>query len=163
MVRFSLYPVGGDSYWLVAACAAVLLGLLWLGPAGGRASGRRRAGLIGLRLGVILLVLLAMLRPTLVYVKTSLQSATLVVLADKSRSMSVPDEVNGRTRWEALRRTLDDARSAIHKLDEQFEVKAYTFGAAAEPIELVDGKLSLEEIPDGQETTIGAVLEDVLR
>ena len=34
---------------------------------------------------------------------TTKQSATLVVLADKSRSMSVPDEVAGRTRWETVR------------------------------------------------------------
>ena len=161
MPRLSFYPVG--SYLLVVVAALVLVGLLWLPPSSGRVSGRRRAVLTGLRLGVVLLVLLAMLRPTLVYVKTTLQSATLVLLADASRSMSVPDEANGRTRWEALRHTLSGAEAALDKLGEKFEVKAYTFDAVARPIELAGGKLPLPETPEGQQTAIGAVLEDVLR
>lgn len=166
MPRLSFYPVGGGSYWLVVMAALVLVGLLWVGPASGRATGRRREVLVGLRLGVVLLVLVAMLRPTLVYVKKTLQSATLVVLADKSRSMSVPDEVNGRTRWEALRRTLDAAAGPLEKLDKQFEVTALDFDAELHPVEFSpagDGKLLLPETPDGQQTAIGAVLDDVLR
>jgi uncharacterized membrane protein len=157
------YPVGGGIYWLVLVAALVLVGLLWLGPASGRLSGRRRAALVGLRLGVVLLVLLAMLRPTLVYVKTALQSATLVVLADKSRSMSVPDEVNGSTRYEALQRALDEAAGPLAELAGKFEVKAFAFDAVAQPVELDDGRIALPEVPDGRQTAIGSVLDDVLR
>jgi len=163
MPRLYFYPVGGGSYWLVVAAALVLVGLLWLGPAATRITGRRRAVLAALRLGVVLLVLAALLRPTLVYIKTTLQSATLVVLADKSRSMTVPDEVNGRTRWETLRRTLDAAAGGLAALDEKFEVKAYAFDAVSHPVELDGGTLLLADSADGRQTAIGAVLDDVLR
>ena len=66
-----------------------------------------------LRAAVIALVLLAMLRPTLVYTQTKKQAATLVVLADQSRSMSVPDAMGSKSRWEALRDALKDAAPAL--------------------------------------------------
>ena len=46
---------------------------------------------------VIALALFAMLRPALVYTKTKPQSATLVVLADRSRSMMISDAVGGKS------------------------------------------------------------------
>ncbi len=82
-----------------------------------------------LRAAVIALVVLAMLRPTLIYTQTKKQAATLVVLADQSRSMSVPDAVGNKTRWEALREALADAAPALAKLQRDFELKAYAFDA----------------------------------
>ena len=52
-----------------------------------------------------------------------------MVLADQSRSMSVPDAVGNKTRWEALRLALTDAAPALAKLQRDFELKAYTFDA----------------------------------
>ena len=60
-MQLSFTPVG--SYYLVAILVAVLVVLLMLGPARDKVSPGRRRVLIGLRLLVILLVLLAMLRP----------------------------------------------------------------------------------------------------
>ena len=162
MVRLSFYPVGG-SYLLVVVAALVLLGLLAVGPTGQRMNGRRRVALGGLRLAVIVLLLLAMLRPTLVYTETTRKSATVIVLADGSRSMSVSDGVGGKTRWELLRRSVADAAGALGKLAEDFEVKAYTFDAEPHPVEFMDGKIALGETPQGRQTAIGSVLEDVLR
>jgi len=161
MLRLSFYPIG-DSYLLVVTAAIVLLVLLSVGPVRG-GLGRRRVVLVGIRLAVIALVILAMLRPTLVYTEIRKQPATLVVLIDKSRSMSVPDAIGGMTRWEALRRALDDGQDALAAIAEDFEVKVYAFGAEADPVDLVDGEIRLEEIPGGKQTAIGAVLEDVLR
>ncbi len=103
MFRLSLYPIA-DSYLLVIVIAVALLALLALVPGKDRLSRWRRLALAGLRLGVIVLVIFAMLRPTLIYTEVKKQSATLVVLADQSRSMSVPDAVAGKTRFEALPR-----------------------------------------------------------
>ncbi|MFH1922952.1 MAG: vWA domain-containing protein, partial [Planctomycetota bacterium] len=161
-MRWSLYPIA-ESYLLVGFAALVLLGLLVVGPAREKVSRGRRAGLLGIRLAVVVLVILAMLRPTLVYLRTEKQAATLVVLADRSRSMSVPDEIGGRTRWEALRRTLSDAKGALAKLGEDFEIKAYTFDAEAHPADVTEGEIRLDEVPDGRQTAIGSVIEDVLR
>ena len=161
-MRWSLYPIA-DSYLLVGAAALVLLGLLLVGPAREKVAGPRRRVLAGLRLAVVVLVILAMLRPTLVYTRTEHEAATLVVLADRSRSMTVPDEVGGKTRWEALRRTLAGAQGALAALAEDLEVAAFTFDAEAHPADVVRGEVRLGQEPDGDETAIGAVLEDVLR
>ena len=161
-VRLTFYPIG-DSYWIVAVAALVLFGLLALGPARGKVSRGRRAVLAGLRLLAIVALILAMLRPTLLYTRTTKQPATLVILADRSRSMSVPDEIDGKSRWDAQRRALDDARRAIRDLAKEFEVKAYTFDAETHPAEVSGGQVQLADPPGGQQTAIGAVLEDVLR
>jgi hypothetical protein len=161
-MRWSFYPIA-DSYLLAGAAALVLLALLLVGPARGKVAGRRRRALMGLRLAVVVLVILAMLRPTLVYTRREKEAATLVVLADRSRSMTVPDEVGGQTRWEAMRRALAGARDAIAGLADDLEIAAFGFDAEARPADCVGGAIQLGETPDGDETAIGAVLEDVLR
>jgi hypothetical protein len=161
-MRWSLYPIA-DSFLLVAAAALVLFALLVVGPSRARVARGRRRVLLGLRAGVIVLIVVAMLRPTLVYTRTEKEAATLVVLVDASRSMTVPDQVGGKTRWDALRRTLADAQPALSALDEDVELAVFTFDAGAHPAEVQRGVVRLPDAPDGDETAIGAVLEDVLR
>ena len=162
MFRLSLYPVF-DSYLLVAVVALLLAGLMWFGPSREKIGRRHRVMLALLRSAVIALVILAMLRPTLIYTQTKKQAATLVVLADQSRSMSVPDAVGNKTRWEALRGALGDAAPALAKLQRDFELKAYAFDADVHEVGVEAGKIELPERPEGQQTAIGAALEDVLR
>ncbi len=163
MIRWFLYPVGDDNYLVVAAAAIALLLLLGIGPAREKTTKRRRGVLLGIRLAVIVMILLAMLRPTLVIMETRKQSATLVVLADKSRSMTIRDEVNGRTRWEALRDTLANARSGFQVFGAEMEVRAYAFDADPHPVKVADGRIDLGDTPDGPQTAIGHVLDEVLR
>src|SRR5262245_55528005 len=123
MPELSFSPVG--SYWLVVLCTLGLLALLVLGPLGSRASLRRRMILVFLRLVVFVLVVLAMLRPTLVYTDVKQQQATLVVLVDRSRSMLVADAFGDKTRWQALEAALQDATPALADLAGELEVKLY--------------------------------------
>jgi hypothetical protein len=162
MFHLSLYPVF-DSYLLVVVVALVLMGLMWFGPSREKIGPWRRATLALLRAIVIVLVILAMLRPTLIYTQTKKQAATLVVLADQSRSMSVPDAVGNKTRWEALREAVNDAAPALGKLQSNFELKAYTFDADLHDANAETGSIPLPEKPEGSQTAIGASLEDVLR
>jgi uncharacterized membrane protein len=162
MFRLSFYPVF-DSYPLVAVVALLLLAAMWFGPSKRKIVGWRRWVLIVPRLLVILLVLAAMLRPTLIYTETTKQAATLVVLADQSRSMSVPDMVNNKTRWNMLREVVSDASPALAKLQKDFELKAYTFDDEVHAVAAERGKIELPEQPEGQQTAIGAALEDVLQ
>ena len=81
MFHLFFYPVA-DSYLLVAVAALLLAGLLAGAAAQGRLSWRRRLALAAVRAAVIALVVLAMLRPTLVYTETKKEKATLVILAD---------------------------------------------------------------------------------
>ena len=162
MFRLSLYPVF-DSYVLVVVVALLLAGLMLWGPSRRKISQWRRAMLILPRAAVIALIVLAMLRPTLIYTQTKKQAATLVVLADQSRSMSVPDAVGNKTRWDALRGALTDASPALAKLQRDFELKAYAFDDELHETPAEDGQIKLPEKPVGTQTAIGASLEDVLR
>jgi len=162
MFRLSLYPIGDDHYLLVTAAALVLSALMIFGPSRARVSRGRRNTLIAIRAGVIALVIIAMLRPTLVYTTTIPQSATLVLLIDRTRSMSVPDEAGNRTRFETLIRALDSAKGPIKDLAGRFEVKAYTFDAELHSAELKDGQIALGAEPTGEQTAIGYALQTAL-
>src|SRR5687768_2332239 len=83
-------PVGG--YPLVAGVAALLVLLLILGPVRSRTTGRRRAVLSGIRLAVIVLVILAMLRPAMMVPKIDERPDTFLLLIDTSRSMTTDDQ-----------------------------------------------------------------------
>jgi uncharacterized membrane protein len=163
MLHLSLYPIA-DSYLLVLAAALVLVGLMAFGPPRSKTTPGRRWALAVLRLAVVALVVLAMLRPTLVYTEMKKQSATVVVLADQSRSMSVPDGgAGGKTRFQVLGQALADAERPLRALADEYDVKAYTFDADARPAQVTQGKIRLPESPDGRQTALGSVLEDVLR
>ena len=117
---------------------------------GGRVSLGRRVTLALIRCGIIFLVALGMLRPTLVYTETHKEKATLVLLIDQSRSMLVRDSLNNKTRWDSLRATLEDSVPALRNLGRNFEIKAYTFDAETHSLEVKDGKLVLPDSPPGQ-------------
>jgi uncharacterized membrane protein len=161
MLRLIFSPVGG--YLLVALAAAVLLGLLALGPGQSRVSRGRRRALVGVRLAIVLLIVLAMLRPTLVWTTISRKPATLLILSDQSRSMQVSDATGDKTRWESLRASLDSAMPALADLARQIEVKSYTFDSELHPIDVLESPSQWPERPDGSQTAIGWVLEDALR
>ncbi len=162
-MRLFYYPIA-DSYWLVAAVAAALLAIVVLvGPGSTRVSLGRRLMLATIRCGVIVLVVLGMLRPTLVYTETHKENATLVLLIDQSRSMLVRDSLDNKTRWESLRATLKDSAAALRDLGRNFEIKAYTFDAETHSLgEVKDGKFVLPDSPPGEQTAIGAALDDVI-
>jgi hypothetical protein len=157
------YPIA-DSYWLVAmVAAALLLIVILVGPGKDRTSLRRRLTLGLLRCGIVFLLVLGMLRPTLVYTETHKEHATLVLLVDQSRSMQVRDSFDNTMRWDSLLATLKDCVPAIRDLGRDFEVKPYAFDTEIHPLEVKDGKLVLSgNKPEGQETAIGAALDDVL-
>ena len=163
MVQLYFYPVGSDSYLVVALVALALFGLLAVGPGVSRVARRRRWILASLRAAAILAVLFAMLRPTLVYTTKTPLAASIVLMLDLTRSMTVPDEVNGQTRYQAMGQALDGARDSLEKLAKRYDVKAYGFDRNVRPLEVVDGKITLPSSPDGKETAIGQSLDTVLR
>src|SRR4051812_37264216 len=98
---------------LALAVTAVLLGLLLVRPRHVILSIWQWGALIGLRLVVVLLMLFAMLRPSLVYTKVEPVAASLILLIDSSRSMQVADSLGDKPRWEVLRRLLDSAAGDV--------------------------------------------------
>jgi hypothetical protein len=71
--------------------------------------------------------------------------------------------VGNKTRWEALRIAVAEAAPDLAKLQRDFELKAYAFDADAHEGGAEGGKIELRDKPEGPQTAIGAVLEDVLR
>lgn len=162
MTEWDLNPV--VSYPLAIGASLALLAVFTLVRlACDRLAPGKRAALLGLRLAVFALMLAALFRPSLVQIETKKQSSTLVLLADRSRSMQVADAFGGRTRWQALGETLSAAAGTLADLASQIEVKAYAFDAQAAPLELAGGQIQLGARPDGRQTAIGAALEEVLR
>ncbi len=161
MVRLTWEPVGG---WLgLAALVLGLLALLPWGPPRSKTAGQRRWLLFGLRLGSFGLLVFAWLRPTLVYTQLKPQQATVVLLADKSRSMSIPDGIGGQTRYQILQQTLAEAKGSLRSLAEQFELKAYAFDAQLQPLQVLDGEVVVPGTPDGNQTALGAALDSLLQ
>jgi uncharacterized membrane protein len=160
MSNLSLHPV--VSYPVVVAVAIVLLALVWVGPGHVHLSPLRRGVLALLRVLVVLLAVVAMLRPTIEYVETKPLQASLVLLLDSSRSMQVQDSIGDLSRWEAVKSLLAEAGNDLAGLDESWDVKAYRFGAETDRVSIRDGQLELPERAEGEQSAIGAALEDVL-
>jgi hypothetical protein len=161
-------PVGS---WLLVGTVTALLAvvLVLVGPDRTRVSGRRLLALLLLRLTAFLVLVALMLRPTIVSTTKARQEATLLVLADASESMTVADGPGGGTRWQELTAALDAARPAFQRLvgDGGFSVAAWRFNREARAIQAPDddpvafGGWQAE--PAGEETAIGAALDDALR
>lgn len=160
-MQLSLLPV--VSYWAVAVVALVLGGLLFIGPTRRKTTRRQRQVLFALRAAVVLLFIALLLRPTLVYTSVRQQSATLLLLLDQSRSMQVVDAFGNRSRWDALVDALSESTPELDALAEDFEVKLYEFAAEPESIEWRGAETEFGEAPRGDQTAIGATLEEVLR
>ena len=156
-------PVFNSTTLVIALAAALLAAVMLFSPELRRMSPRRRRTLLALRIGIFLLVIAALLRPTYIFTEMKRLPATVVLLLDRSRSMQVEDELNGTSRWNALRATLEDAVPALRELADDYEIKVYEFDAEISPVELNDGQPVLTENPEGQQSAIGAALEDVLR
>ena len=158
-MHWSFQPVGG--FWFTTIVVAVMLALVVVVPRP-RPAGRKLWTLRGLRLAIVLLVLTALARPTLVRTVTKPLEAALLLLVDVSRSMQVADSLAGGARWEATKRMLGDSTQSLAELDERWDVRAYQFGTSVGELEINEGRIALPRAPLGETTAIGAALDDLL-
>jgi hypothetical protein len=156
-MHLALQPV----FWwpLLILCGAALLGVvLWAyATALGKQSGSWRWLAFGLRMAALAMALMAMLRPSLVFTETRRQSASLILLADNSRSMLVSDAWDGLPRWRAMNQTLGRSREALTRLQEILEIREYRFDS-----KLTEG-IGDKEPPAGNSTALGDVLREALK
>ncbi|MCL4204705.1 MAG: hypothetical protein KJ000_19630 [Pirellulaceae bacterium] len=162
MSYWYLQPLG-NSYALVAAVALVLVLLLLVKPAFGRAGRRGHLLLAGLRGAVIALIVLAMLRPAHISTSRKPQTSALLVLFDSSRSMQLPDTGGRQSRWETQTATLQAAAPLLKELSEKIEVKVYAYDRELLPVEQAGQTLRLPDQPLGEQTDIGTNLHEALR
>lgn len=132
-MQLYLQPVGG--YWFVGVVAALLFALLaGVGPRHIELPFGRKLKLKLLRLGAILLLLFALLRPTFQLTRTEPEQASLLLLADRSRSMQVEDSLDNRSRWEAVELVLSEAEDELKSLGDNWTVSRYAFSETLEPL-----------------------------
>jgi len=161
-------PVG--SWLLVAMVAAVLAAvLLAVPPDRSRVSRGRVLTLVLLRLGAFIAIVLCMLRPTLISNREARQQGTVIVLADASKSMTVADGPNGRTRWQELTASLAAARPAAEALTRSgdIDIATYAFDRELRAVAAAAGDpFPLAEWQPGKtvdQTAIGAAIQEIAR
>ncbi|TWU28110.1 glutamine amidotransferase [Bythopirellula polymerisocia] len=160
MTNWSVDPVGG--MWVTAGVAALLLLALFVGPRGRSLPPRRRMTLLILRGLTALLLLVAMLRPTLVTTIVNKVPGSLLLLADSSRSMSIEDSLGNQSRWDALKESLALAEDQFAELAESWDVKLYRFAEETDLVKRDDSGFQLPETADGSQTAMGSAIADLL-
>ncbi|QDT17289.1 VWA domain-containing protein [Alienimonas californiensis] len=173
---------------LLGVGAALLAWTVWLYVRDTRRLPRiLRAGLLALRIGVLVCLAVVALDPRERTQTTAVRPSRVAVLIDTSQSMQLPADPAGadaeETRAEAVARTLADS-SLIQELRRRHQVQLFRFDSDAELIaELPQGEALDAAVPDvsaplrggeaaaalgrlepdGRETRLGEAVADALR
>lgn len=114
---------------------------------------RFKVGALTLKLCALALISIALLKPTLVSTERVMRRSDLIVLIDRSESMSIPD-AGGRPRLELAKERL---KAALEMLRERFNLQIYSFGSDLRPVK------SLDEVkPDSPSTEIVRSIESAI-
>ena len=113
--------------------------------------------LLALRIGLVLILLFWMLRPSVILESRDRSTAVLYVINDVSRSMLTPDAPGGITRFAAQQQLLVEAREYLDELDDSVEVRFRSF---AESLVAAD---ATADQPDGEQTSISNCLEQLIQ
>lgn len=158
MTEWTIDPVPG-SYWVIGAAAV----LFCLGPAFGSLPPRRKWTLTALRFLALLALLLMLMRPTLVSTLSKKRESIIAVLADLSRSMTLPSGVGEETRWQKQTQALTELVTAAKQLPPEIKVQWYGYGDALESMTVENGVPRLPAEPALPLTDVGSPLDDALR
>ena len=150
------------SMMVVVLVTAALLGLLFVRPRHVQLLKRQWAALIGLRLAVVLLMLFALLRPSLIYTRVEPVVASLVMLIDSSRSMQVSDSLGNKPRWESVKQLLDSSASDLATISKKLTVAAYEFDSQSRKLAIENGKIGLSAAANGDESAVGAAIGEAV-
>ena len=162
MTRWYFQPIL-ESYGLVALLALALVALLFFLPTFQGVRPRQIRILLALRIGIILLAVIAMLRPALVRTTSKPEAASLLVLFDESRSTQIEDAAGGKSRWQAQLDTLKKASPELAKLTKDVELKFYAYAGKPREIKFEKDQIRFPKSPDGSETDIGSSLDETIR
>ncbi|SFI18454.1 hypothetical protein [Planctomicrobium piriforme] len=154
-MRFLVEPVWSWPWIGVAAAAMLALVLLTYPPRVRSLPPRWRYTLIGLRLLTALVLIFAMLRPSIQIEETDKQHSEIAVLFDSSGSMNTPDGPGGLTRRESLLKTWQDNQSVLEALGKEIDLKLLDFAADLKPV------VTPDKVADGKMTAIGKVLDEL--
>ncbi|MBM4092755.1 MAG: hypothetical protein FJ276_25610 [Planctomycetes bacterium] len=162
MTNWSFQPIF-DSYPAVAFLALGLILTLWIGPSFRQLHRYQRVSLLVLRALVVLLVIVAILRPTRVSTTSKPQTAVLLVLFDATRSMELPNDSGDKSRWEAQLEALRQIEPHLKELAGDLEVKVHPYDAQLGPPAWRNRRLRVPTAPGGRQTDIGSSLHEAVR
>lgn len=112
-----------------------------------------------LRLGVVGLLALLFLKPSVVLLSPVQQKEKLAVLVDASRSMSIAPQAGAPTRWQAALDAL--GKGPLKLLAEQYDLELYSFGKGLSPQPGLEALSALS--PVDEETDVGEALQQLTR
>ncbi|MHC4915501.1 MAG: hypothetical protein ACYTGB_08415 [Planctomycetota bacterium] len=149
----------GGSWWLLAALAGIGAGLviLFYRRVAGSVDRGPLVAMVTLRALLVLLVLVMLFRPSASYQTGVRERPVLLMLADRSRSMSISDAPGLPARFDRVKSALLGFGGALDGLERDFDVRVWTFDSTARPIGR-PAELS-EETADGEATAVASALE----
>jgi uncharacterized membrane protein len=140
----------------VAVTALVALYVVWTYRSLESVRGRQRVTLLALRTGLLLLMLFALLRPTLLLKVAVPQQNFVGVVIDDSRSMQVADH-DGKPRADFVKDQVGRRDGPLlTELGKRFQLKIFRFSSSAERLQAA-GHLTFE----GTATRVGDALDRV--
>lgn len=142
-------PVAGPLALLGIAVALVAL-TLWTYRGLG-VSRPRMLAVVALRLAALAVAVITVLRPSLAIREEDKTPSKLILAIDHSKSMSVADEVDNKSRWMTAERALHRSQDALDRLNHDFNVTLQTHYFAGD---VIDDKPE----PDGPRTDFGQML-----
>jgi uncharacterized membrane protein len=117
---------------ILIAAGVAAAALLTYKTIGGEQPLRDRIVLIGLRIGVLALLMLCLLRPTLVLKASVPQQNFVAVLVDDSRSMTIAD-TNGQPRSAFVQQQLSGSNGSLFKaLSDRFVLRFFSFASSVD-------------------------------
>ena len=117
------------SLWFLLVGGLLIVGGAWLAYLRTTAvvSPWMKAWLVGNRALILLVLLFCLLRPQLITSNIIPQESTLAIVADNSRSMTIPDMGGGQTRGEFVAGLLQPDGDWMEDLQENFRIRTFGF------------------------------------
>jgi len=134
---------------------ALLLGGLTLWTYLGVGAGARRTFIVlALRFAALFLAILALMRPAVASRDDLKVPSVLIILGDRSESMTIHDEFGSLSRWDALRKIMEKCAPTLQGMAEEQNVTIVRRSFAEDV-----GDLDLNRPADGKRTDVPAALQ----
>lgn len=151
MTSFAFEPIYGSLVLAVVIAVGTIGVILWVTPPTENPTHRR--WLIALRVAAAVVLLLAVFRPAIFRTDNRPAEAALVVAADVSRSMTLPDG-DGNTRWETQRRVWQTLANSMDDMDASLGLRLLVYDSEARTVAQAAADSLDKESPTGDLTDL---------
>ncbi|HOX04999.1 MAG TPA: glutamine amidotransferase [Planctomycetota bacterium] len=148
----------GYSWWLLLGLAGLAAGavIFFYRRAAVRSHRSALVAMIALRIGLILMVVAVLFRPSCRFETGRAERDVLLVCLDRSRSMGISDAPGLPARFDRARGLLSGRGGALDELGSDFDVRLWSFDGA--PHRLAEDKDLRSESAGGEATNLAAAL-----